>query len=1382
MINMLKICAIATKYAKTSSIKRSVSPNTSDKTDLVAAKLFLESLGPNNELSNATTNLDILLNAERSMILAKLNRRTSHLYREFKESRAVTQQINENTIELRETFCKEKQKDREAYSAVEQTQRHLSVAMDRLESLSGASNASVEEVKELLLSIVQGRPLFSNTQLTETERKACSQDNELAELRSWLEPVEHYEEDYIRKLSLRGLDTCDWIFNPSDTVGKTLSQWLNAVNNPPSIVWLTGSPGQGKSVLAGYLIKTCKEKNGECLFFFCRHDDEAKRSIPNILRTVAYSLAVAEKKVRMNYLAQKNQGVSLADMSPVMLWERLFKNNLRSDLSRTIHWVIDGFDELEEQYRGEFASLLAEAAQFNLGFKVLVVSRDDRVVDDAFEHDDTVKTVKLNKKRTNNDIRKFITTKVKKKFPALSEEARQRVIDGLTKKSGALFLWATLALNIVCRKHSESTLFKALDELPLDSQMKSLYSMIVRRLGTECSDPGERDIAKALHTWILCSFRPLSLSELKCALELKFGSMFSPLEFKRAVRDFGGSLIEIGEDAIVTFVHATVKEFLMSEDAGEFRISEEVGSRYISGVCLEYLTGKVGNLERNLHGTEDAIPEPERLQTEYVLLQYAAQYVFQHIQFAQTEISLDFLYEIISFLGGAWSLTWIEALGTFGSIDALPAAASIINSLQSTLNVRQKEQELLSQAAIDLSRIALQIDEKISEHPCSIHVSLSSMFPQECVIGQRARHDSAKCLYPVYQRWSPVKAYRASGHDPTETRLTLTFTTSGEYLVYAQLRKSPWTVDVFIYQTQTYQPIIRLEPLVDGKAPGGVPVSERHRGPVGILVGEHYHFLEVLCSSANCFRVLVAYETGRGFFVENELYLKCVLAEYTSESPYQGGKWTRSVQFDFPVSRDFPKVRVAMNPRGQQILAWGNQRVFFWRNINVPHVTFAFNTTILAADFALIDGRMVILCIVPQGLRIRDPNTFRELKMIVHDFGRATDLIIDTLTGNVLICLPGGDNFIKIQLGVNSNGYCKSLRDPRSNIHRYFGSLRSETWSYVVWESNGRRLLVRSETKSVPQIYPNPTKNESVVPSIQRHRFVVIDDLSEPPLPTSNGHLPYQEEPHAELIKWQGTIREQEDLERFWIHGHSVKHSPCTKYMAFTGCDRPRHPDKCQNCEEEPSRLGIGDRSTGALTIWLPTEDELDIRAAKVGFAFDRYSRLFIFSNQGRGIFIYTAEVPPMTFRIKPLGLLRLDDILIPPVIYAQSKTTLLLICYSCQKRMEVWKLELEARNARFSQHMLFDKYVLSAEIHRSLLVFVTSLGWLCSFDLNDEIDEIRHHFRLPTDLLLPQGEGTDLCNLKSTVDGMVTIRDVYGERWEFWIASIGQALQSVEY
>ena len=621
-----------------------------------------------------------------------------------------------------------------------------------------------------------------------------------------------------------------------------------------------------------------------------------------------------------------------------------------------------------------------------------------------------------------------------------------------------------------------------------------------------------------------------------------------------------------------------------------------------------------------------------------------------------------------------------------------------------------------------------------------------------------------------------------AGHDPAEARVVLTFTLCGKYLVYAEIpRKRPLTVHAITYQTQTYQPIIKLDLLVDGKAPDAASVDEAYSGPSGIPVGETFRFFEVLCSLTTNFRVLAAYDCERGYLMDNELYLKCILAEHTSESPYQSGRWRRSVPFEFPVSRDSPRVHIAMNPQDQQIFAWGNRRVFFWRNINLPHLTFALNTPILAADFISIHGKMVIICVVAEGLRIRDANNFQELKMVHHNFRRATDVLVDTLAGTLLVSLPGAGNFISIKLSVNANGLYKSLRDPRSEVRRYVSSLRSDTWNYLLWESNCRRLLIRTEAECTRKIYPNPTNNESVIPSVQRHRFVVIDNLSDLPVPQSNGQGLAPEEVHPDFTYWQTTVREQGDPNRFWLHERHVQFSPCARYVAFMGCDQWRHTENCEKCKLEPCQLGIGDRSTGLPVIWLPTEKELDVHGAKLRFAFDRYSRLFLFADQGRGIFVYMADIPQKGFRIDPIGLLKLDDVAIPPVIFAQSRMTVLLVCFSFQNPMEVWKVEFQEPSLRLNRHFVLDAFVIAADIHCSILIFVASSGWVCSLNLNDNLNDIWHHFRLPADFLLPDGQETDSCLLKCTIEGKVTIQDMYGERWKFWIATIAQVLQSVE-
>jgi methyl-accepting chemotaxis protein len=109
---------------------------------LAAARLFLESLGPNNELHNSFAELQLLLNAETAIILSQVNRRTSDMYKELREASATTKEISERTIEIRDNLTKDKQKGSETSAAIEQ----LSVAMDRVEAASGASRATLRRV------------------------------------------------------------------------------------------------------------------------------------------------------------------------------------------------------------------------------------------------------------------------------------------------------------------------------------------------------------------------------------------------------------------------------------------------------------------------------------------------------------------------------------------------------------------------------------------------------------------------------------------------------------------------------------------------------------------------------------------------------------------------------------------------------------------------------------------------------------------------------------------------------------------------------------------------------------------------------------------------------------------------------------------------------------------------------------------------------------------------------------------------------------------------------------------------------------------------------------------------------------------------------------
>jgi NACHT domain len=1193
--------------------------------------------------------------------------------------------------------------------------------------------------------------------------KTVSVDDELAELRSWLEPVEHYEEDYRHNLSLRGQDTCDWAFSNSDKVGKTVLQWLNGRDQGHALLWLTGNPAQGKSVFAAYLIKNCKDKYGDCLFFFCRGDNEAKRSVTKVLQTIAFHLAEIEDSVRANYLAQKRRGINLTEMPYGLLWERLFRESLGSGLTKTVHCVLDGFDELRSDDRREFASLLADVTTFHSSIRVLVVSRLDREVEEAFgEAELPVKVVTINRKRTNQDIRRVVSERVEKKLHVLPSSSKERLVDALTKKAGGLFLWAKLALDIVCRKRLETAIFKALDDLPLGSEMRSLYAMIVKRIETECADEEENKLSKALLTWTFCSFRPLLVSELKFALELEFGPL---IYFEKTIRDLSGSLITIGEDLFVSGIHATVREFFMSEYAGDFRVSEDIGNNLISASCLDYLSGRLGSLPVHLHPEENSSPEPDRVRLECPFIEYAAQYLFSHIKFSRP--SAEFMIDLLSFLEGRYSLTWIEALATFGLVGVLLSASGIVGSLDHHDLEIEMTVQAFAQVTMDLERIALQTEENVTLYPRSIHVSLSSMFPQECVVAQNTRNDFATCIEPEILKWPSWRAFRAGTQSSVETKATACFTPCGEYLVFGQIPKNCVPVSVAIYQTQTYQPVIRLERFVfeeDRTVTKCFPLSDQ------------YLFFETRCGSTSHFRVLVAFATGRAFVSGREIHSKCVLAEHTSKSLYQAGTW-RQISFDIPVSPLAPRPRIALNPNGPQLLAWNHLKLLLWRHIGGRHVTIGFHSPIKVAEFAVLNDAVVILCVLSEGLRIYDLNA-KSVFDIPFGFGPIDMAVIDPLSCKALTLYgPEKDRLKVIQVEFKSKRYSVSTYVPtNTDIRRHSGSLGPDNWSHVVWESYGRRILIRTETQ--PHIvYPHPINIESVVPSLGDHGFVVFDDLPDTILSTQTNQCSADPSINPEFSDWQTLIRKQTGSNRIWLHWNNFKISPCGRYIVVMGCNDRWHPEGHKKCESEPSRVGVIDRLIHPPSIWWPKEEP----EGRADVAFDRdFNRFFIFRDLSRGFTVHLVNLT-VERRARYIGIMLVDDVIIPPAIHAESPDKIYIACYSSSITLQIWKLDIGVRDPIIRLYRQFENtYVVSAVMYSSILIILSNSGWIGSLQVDNDIGDIKYHFWLPSHLSIPRGHGQGQCNLECTKDGLVTLKDIHGAQWQFRIDSLAQVLQSI--
>ena len=78
--------------------------------------------------------------------------------------------------------------------------------------------------------------------------------------------------------------TCEWLLTHSDFV-----QWAN--NDGPKLLWISGNPGMGKTVLSKFLVQHFEsdpEGEGKILYYFFSDQEESRRSGVSLLRSLIH--------------------------------------------------------------------------------------------------------------------------------------------------------------------------------------------------------------------------------------------------------------------------------------------------------------------------------------------------------------------------------------------------------------------------------------------------------------------------------------------------------------------------------------------------------------------------------------------------------------------------------------------------------------------------------------------------------------------------------------------------------------------------------------------------------------------------------------------------------------------------------------------------------------------------------------------------------------------------------------------------------------------------------------------------------------------------------------------------------------------------------------
>jgi WD40 repeat protein len=307
---------------------------------------------------------------------------------------------------------------------------------------------------------------------------------------------------------------------------------------------------------------------------------------------------------------------------------------------------------------------------------------------------------------------------------------RDELASNLLRRSNANFLWVRLVLDELEKVYSNESMLQVLQGIP--EGMIPYYERTTRAMA---DNKLEKHIAKAILVWVVASSRKMNKMELGNALRLDINTVLP--DVKVAVEGLCGQLISVDENTdLVDVIHATAREFLLSEAAGEFMISKPRANERIALACVKILSSNEMHPPRRGSNRRPAAqdrPDPSPF-LEYALTQFS-----EHVYNASSETDA-ILLAMDRFLRTN-VLSWIEKISSKGDLHVLIRTSK---NLRAYLDRRAKYRSPLSNQvknidgwSIDLSRLVTKFGAALCQNPSSIYFLIPPLCPSGSAIYQQ---------------------------------------------------------------------------------------------------------------------------------------------------------------------------------------------------------------------------------------------------------------------------------------------------------------------------------------------------------------------------------------------------------------------------------------------------------------------------------------------------------------------------------------------------------------------------------------------------------------------------------------------------------------------
>lgn len=396
-------------------------------------------------------------------------------------------------------------------------------------------------------------------------------------------------------------DTCEWIFNK-----PSYKDWKEGSGS--KILVITAPPGQGKSVLAKYLLETFERSVTESgdfvvLDYFCQGTGDNGTTALAIMQSLLYQLLANRRYLFSLVPRQYMRSVNREQELPFEALWKIFALILKSPQVAEAYCLIDGLDECEsdserillKSIETSFTPQCSNEAPLSNRIRFLVTSRPTARAArlGRLTHWCDIKVPDL-----DDDIQKVIDFRLKKMSITheLSSTVSGIISLVLSRSASGTFLWVRQSfeeLEAIPVSLSESEVVKKLREIPPD--MEKVYSKELRRIQQA---PGTRDLAKKILDTLLFSFSPLSVGAFAaaccdwpetCETYAQLSARIAD-KFEDSARAACGSFIHF-VNGTIQFFHSSALQYLISPGAalGSFSFDADHIHCDLARVCMRYL-------------------------------------------------------------------------------------------------------------------------------------------------------------------------------------------------------------------------------------------------------------------------------------------------------------------------------------------------------------------------------------------------------------------------------------------------------------------------------------------------------------------------------------------------------------------------------------------------------------------------------------------------------------------------------------------------------------------------------------------------------------------------------------------------------------------------